>query len=72
MVATMMNGVAVPRSNTKRRNNKPTITVMAHVAAHDLRVNGSFRVRNPTHEARSAIKNGAATLSTPERAVPSS
>jgi hypothetical protein len=68
----MMNGVAIPRSNTKRRNNKPTITVMAHVATQDLRVNGSFHVRNPTHEAPSAIKNGAATLTTPGIAVPSS
>jgi hypothetical protein len=68
----MMNGVAMPRSNTTRRNSKPTITVIAHVATHDLRVNGSFHVRNPIQEIPSAIRNGAATPSTPERAVPSS
>jgi hypothetical protein len=37
----MMNGVAMPRSNTKRRSSKPATTVITHVAAHDLRVNGS-------------------------------
>lgn len=72
MVATMMNAVAMPRSNTNRRNNKPAITAIAHVATHDLRVNGSRHVRSPIHEMPRAIRNGAATPSTPESAVPSS
>jgi hypothetical protein len=60
-----MNGVAMPRSNTKRRSSKPATTVITHVAAHDLRVNGSTQVRMPSHEMTSARRNGAATASTP-------
>ena len=65
-VATMINGVAVPRSNKKLRNTKPSATVISQITTPVESACGDRHARVTSQPEMSAIKNGRATSTTPE------
>ena len=71
-VATITNGVAVPRLNAVLRKTIPTARVAAHTTAPKRTPKGRGSTRTAAnHPTPRARRNGAATLATPRSAFPS-
>ena len=71
-LATMMNGSAVPRSNTKWRSTMPPATVTTQMTMPVAGDVGDFHARATSQPTARAMRNGAATFSVPTTTLPPS
>ena len=68
-VATMMNGVAVPRSNNKLRKVKPSTIVINQITTPIESDCGERQARDTSQLETRPIKNGMATSTTPDKSA---